>query len=93
MCVCVCVCVCVSTQVDLAPLSQPELTALFINLYNTLIIHAIVVLGQPDNPAKRAVFYTRDAAYCIAGHTYTGMYVCVCIRLYAHRHAFHVDST
>ncbi|GAX80471.1 hypothetical protein CEUSTIGMA_g7910.t1 [Chlamydomonas eustigma] len=59
-------------QVDIEPLSSIELTALFINLYNALIIHALVVLGADmlSNASTRSRFFTY-AQYCIGGNEYT----------------------
>jgi hypothetical protein len=34
--------------VDLAPLSRSELMALFINLYNAAVIHALALNGAPQ---------------------------------------------
>lgn len=59
------------SQVDITPLNREELMALFINLYNALIIHALVVLGPPT-AAQRGSFYSKDSAYCIGGRRYTG---------------------
>lgn len=58
-------------QVDLQGLSREDLMAFAINLYNSLIVHAIVVLGPPDSFAKRATFFSKDAQYVIGGQVYT----------------------
>jgi len=57
-------------RVDLAPLSPPELTSFFINLYNALIIHALVVLGTRMNALQRAKFFA-SAKYNIGGYDYS----------------------
>ena len=49
-------------QVDLSHLGRTELTCLFINLYNSLIIHALVVYGAPSAP-DRSKFFS-SAAKC-----------------------------
>jgi hypothetical protein len=68
-------------QLDLAPLDREELAALFINLYNALIVHALVVCGRPANTAQRAKFFQQEAAYCVAGRVYTGRWVVVGVRV------------
>jgi len=57
-------------RVDLTPLSRDELFALFVNLYNAVIIHALCVLGPPS-AASRGAFFSKDAAYNIGGRKYT----------------------
>ncbi|GFR43319.1 hypothetical protein Agub_g4387 [Astrephomene gubernaculifera] len=55
-------------QVDLAPLSREELIAFAINLYNALIIHALVALGLTRmTAAQRSTFFSRTAKYNIGG--------------------------
>ena len=58
-------------QVDISPLSMPELTVLFINLYNALIVHATVVLGPASNLAQRVRFFA-NTKYTIGGLEYSG---------------------
>jgi len=58
-------------RVDLRPLGREELCALFINLYNTLIVHATVVLGPAASVLERSRFFQTDAAYLIGGHIYS----------------------
>ncbi len=58
-------------RVDLSPLSREQLMALFINLYNALIIHATVVYGTKLDPAKKASFFTAGAKYNISGSDYS----------------------
>ncbi|KAG1666012.1 hypothetical protein FOA52_010922 [Chlamydomonas sp. UWO 241] len=55
---------------DLAPLTTPELTALFINTYNALIVHALVVLGSPQGTLGRLEFFGA-AKYIIGGQVYS----------------------
>ncbi len=40
-------------RVDLMSLTREEKTALFINVYNALVIHAFVVQGPPNSIWKR----------------------------------------
>ena len=61
-------------QVDISSLSTPELTAFFINLYNALIVHALVVLGTEMNTVQRVRFFA-SAKYCIGGLQYSGGWV------------------
>ncbi|KAG2432426.1 hypothetical protein HYH02_012997 [Chlamydomonas schloesseri] len=59
-------------KVDLAPLSREELMAFAINLYNALVIHALVALRLTRmSTAQRATFYSRTAKYDIGGLDYT----------------------
>ena len=58
-------------RLDLSPLSPPELTALFINLYNALIVHALVVLGVGSSSLARAKFFA-SCKYNIGGFEYSG---------------------
>lgn len=51
---------------DLAPLSREELIAFAINLYNALVVHALVALRLTRmSTAQRATFYSRTAKYDI----------------------------
>lgn len=54
-----------SLQVDLSGLGEPERKALFINLYNALIVHALVAHGTSMTAAQRATFFTGVAKYNI----------------------------
>ncbi|PNH06292.1 hypothetical protein TSOC_007355 [Tetrabaena socialis] len=50
----------VEAGVDLSPLSRAELTAFGINLYNALVVHALVALRLTSmSAAQRATFYSR----------------------------------
>lgn len=42
-------------QVDLIYLDRRELTAFFINIYNALVIHGMVLFGPADSTLKRCV--------------------------------------
>ncbi|KAG2502191.1 hypothetical protein HYH03_000678 [Edaphochlamys debaryana] len=59
-------------KVDLSPLPRSELMALGLNLYNALIVHALVALRMTRmGSAERATFFSRTAKYCIGGLDYT----------------------
>ncbi|KAJ4800244.1 hypothetical protein LUZ62_051490 [Rhynchospora pubera] len=56
--------------VDLCLLQDGAKTAFWINVYNSLIMHAYLVYGTPQSPLRRtAVFH--KAAYNIGGHMVT----------------------
>ena len=57
-------------RVDLFGLTLPEKAAFFINVYNSLVIHAMVELSLPANAIDRMFFYKR-AQYLIGGHAYS----------------------
>lgn len=40
-----------ATQVDLVPLSRDERLAFFINIYNALVVHALVAIGPAEDSA------------------------------------------
>lgn len=59
-------------QVDVVSLSRTELLAAFINLYNALIVHALVVHGtNMSGWWQRLQLFGNLAKYDIGGHTYT----------------------
>lgn len=58
---------------DLSPLPRDHLFSLFLNLYNTLVIHALCVMGPPGGAVSRGAFFSRNASYCIGGRIYTGV--------------------
>ncbi|GLI62777.1 hypothetical protein VaNZ11_005523 [Volvox africanus] len=59
-------------KVDLSPLSREELMSFAINLYNALIIHALVALNLTHmSAAQRASFFSRTAKYNIGGLDYS----------------------
>jgi len=57
-------------RVDLLPLSKPERTAFFINVYNVLVAHAVAVLGFPTSLLERLAFFS-SVRYRIGGVDYT----------------------
>lgn len=57
-------------RVDISSLSTPELTALFINLYNALIVHATASCGAVATPLERVSFFS-SVKYRIGGSDYS----------------------
>ena len=57
-------------RVSLEGLSRDELVAMFVNVYNALIIHGIVIRGAPTNHFIRYKFFN-NVSYVIAGHNYS----------------------
>uniref|UniRef100_A0A7S4DQC3 DUF547 domain-containing protein n=1 Tax=Lotharella globosa TaxID=91324 RepID=A0A7S4DQC3_9EUKA len=55
---------------DPSILSREERMAFFINIYNTLIVHAMVVRGPPKDFAARLLFYG-EIKYVIGGEKYS----------------------
>lgn len=51
------------------------------DLYNSLIVHALCVRGPPSGTVGRSRFFSQDAAYFIAGHTYSGGQFCATVSL------------
>lgn len=49
---------------------REEKLAFFINLYNLMVIHAILVLGHPVGPLERRKLFG-DFKYVIGGATYS----------------------
>ncbi|GIL48823.1 hypothetical protein Vafri_5253 [Volvox africanus] len=59
-------------KVDLSHLSREELMSFAINLYNALIIHALVALNLTRmSSAQRASFFSRIAKYNVGGLDYS----------------------
>ncbi len=50
--------------VDLFTLNPQQRKAFFINLYNALVIHGLVVMGFPDSAMKRVKFFGQ-----VGGHS------------------------
>ncbi len=42
---------------DLSGVSEPQLKAFFINIYNGIALHGLTVLGSPSTPGERAAFF------------------------------------
>ncbi|KAL5076519.1 hypothetical protein RYX36_015503 [Vicia faba] len=57
-------------RVEIWDLSREEKLAFFINLYNMMAIHAILVLGQPDGALERRKIFG-EFKYVIGGSTYS----------------------
>ena len=52
----------------LATLPRPAREALFINIYNALVVHGTAERGAPaDTPRARAAFFGETLAYAIGG--------------------------
>lgn len=60
--------ICRLEQVDPRKLNNDEKLAFWINVHNTLVMHAYLAYGVPQNNVKR-VFLLLKAAYNIGGHT------------------------
>ncbi|XP_058787688.1 uncharacterized protein LOC131662027 [Vicia villosa] len=57
-------------RVEIWDLSREEKLAFFINLYNMMAIHAILILGQPDGALERRKIFG-EFKYVIGGSTYS----------------------
>lgn len=57
-------------RIDLHDLTREEKLAFFINLYNMMAIHAIVLWGYPDGPLERRRFFG-EFKYVIGGYSYS----------------------
>lgn len=57
-------------RVEMLDLSREEKLAFFINLYNMMSIHAILVWGHPDGALERRKLFG-DFKYLICGSTYS----------------------
>lgn len=57
-------------NVDLYAMTVNEKKAFFINIYNALVIHAMVVKGEPSSFLERMFFFT-NTKYCIGGQAYS----------------------
>jgi hypothetical protein len=56
--------------VNLHLLNELELTCFFLNVYHTLLLHALVLFGPPQKAEQRRTFFTR-ATYIIGGLRYS----------------------
>ena len=56
--------------VSLDALTVAERTVFFINIYNALVVHALVAKGQPKSVFDKLVFFN-TASYDIGGNAYT----------------------
>lgn len=57
-------------RVDLLSLSHDEKLAFFLNLHNSMAIHAVVRVGHPGGMIDRRSFFG-DFMYVIGGHPYS----------------------
>ncbi|KAL2337409.1 hypothetical protein Fmac_011855 [Flemingia macrophylla] len=57
-------------RVNLSELSENEKLAFFLNLYNAMVIHAIISVGCPEGVIDRRSFFS-DFQYLIGGHPYS----------------------
>ena len=57
-------------RVNIDGLSRNERVAMFINIYNSLVVHGIVSRGAPSNHFIRYKFFN-NVSYVIAGHKYS----------------------
>ncbi|PIA64111.1 hypothetical protein AQUCO_00201417v1 [Aquilegia coerulea] len=55
---------------DILPLSPDEKLAFFLNLYNAMVIHAVIRVGCPEGVIDRRNFFG-DFQYIIGGHPYS----------------------
>ncbi|KAK8526130.1 hypothetical protein V6N13_017192 [Hibiscus sabdariffa] len=57
-------------RVDLQLLTPDEKLAFFLNLFNAMVIHAVVTIGHPDGILNRRAFFN-DFQYVIGGYPYS----------------------
>ncbi|KAL1568697.1 hypothetical protein AAHA92_00280 [Salvia divinorum] len=57
-------------RVDLLTLSHDEKLAFFLNLHNSMAIHAVIRIGHPGGMIDRRPFFS-DFMYVIGGHPYS----------------------
>lgn len=57
-------------RVEVQDMPREEKLAFFINLYNMMAIHAILVLGHPAGPLERRKLFG-DFKYVVGGSTYS----------------------
>lgn len=57
-------------RVELEDMQREEKLAFFVNLYNMMAIHAILVWGHPAGPLERTKMFG-DFKYVIGGYTYS----------------------
>lgn len=56
-------------RTDLSELSPDEKLAFFLNLYNAMVIHAVIRVGHPESIMDRRFF--SDFQYVVGGHPYS----------------------
>ncbi|KAK9275338.1 hypothetical protein L1049_022602 [Liquidambar formosana] len=57
-------------RVDIQELSADEKLAFFLNLYNAMVIHAVIRVGCPEGVIDRRSFFS-DFQYLVSGHPYS----------------------
>jgi glutaredoxin len=57
-------------ELDVSVLTSEQRLAFFINIYNMLMVHASIALGQPKSALQRATFFGR-VGYVISGFKFT----------------------
>jgi len=57
-------------RVNLLELSENEKFAFFLNLYNAMVIHAVISVGCPEGVIDRRFFFS-DFQYLVGGHPYS----------------------
>lgn len=57
-------------RVNICELSENEKLAFFLNLYNAMVIHAVISVGSPEGVIDRRSFFN-DFLYLIGGHPYS----------------------
>ncbi|KAL5132958.1 Glutaredoxin [Glycine soja] len=57
-------------RVNLLELSENEKLAFFLNLYNAMVIHAVISVGCPEGAIDRRSFFS-DFQYLVGGHPYS----------------------
>ncbi|KAF3432467.1 hypothetical protein FNV43_RR27207 [Rhamnella rubrinervis] len=57
-------------RVNLVELSQDEKLAFFLNLYNAMVIHAVIRVGHPEGVIDRRSFFS-DFQYLVGGYPYS----------------------
>lgn len=57
-------------RVNLFELSPDERLAFFLNLYNAMVIHAVIRVGRPQGVIERRSF-SNDFQYIVGGYSYS----------------------
>ena len=57
-------------RVNLLALSENEKLAFFLNLYNAMVIHAVIRIGCPEGIIDRRFFFS-DFQYLVGGYPYS----------------------
>ncbi|CAH8260156.1 unnamed protein product [Arabidopsis lyrata] len=57
-------------RLNIVELSTEEKLAFFLNLYNAMVIHALIRIGRPEGVIARRSFFT-DFQYVVGGYSYS----------------------